>query len=104
MYAIIETGGKQYRVAEGEVVRIEKLDQETGSDVQFDQVLLVSKDDNVTVGKPTVAGAKVVGEIVDQTRGKKVEIIKFKRRKHQMKHQGHRQYYTDVKIKQIDAA
>jgi large subunit ribosomal protein L21 len=104
MYAIIQTGGKQYRVAEGEVVRIEKLDQETGSDVQFDQVLLVSKDDNVTVGKPTVAGAKVVGEIVDQTRGKKVEIIKFKRRKHQMKRQGHRQYYTDVKIKQIDAA
>lgn len=104
MYAIIQTGGKQYRVAEGEVVRIEKLDQETGSDVQFDQVLLVSKDDNVTVGKPTVAGAKVVGEIVDQTRGKKVEIIKFKRRKHQMKRQGHRQYYTDVKITQIDAA
>lgn len=104
MYAIIKTGGKQYRVAEGEVVRIEKLDQETGADVQFDQVLLVSKDDNVTVGKPTVAGAKVVGEIVDQTRGKKVEIIKFKRRKHQMKRAGHRQYYTDVKITQIDAA
>lgn len=104
MYAIIKTGGKQYRVAEGEVVRIEKLEQDTGSDVQFDQVLLVSKDDNVTVGKPTIAGAKVVGEIVDQIRGKKVEIIKFKRRKHQMKRQGHRQYYTDVKIKQIDAA
>jgi len=104
MYAIIQTGGKQYRVAEGEIVRIEKLDQETGSDVQFDQVLLVSKEGQVTVGKPTVAGAKVVGEIVDQTRGKKVEIIKFKRRQHHMKHQGHRQYYTDVKITQIDAA
>jgi large subunit ribosomal protein L21 len=103
MYAIIQTGGKQYRVAEGEIVRIEKLDQETGSDVQFDQILLVSKEDKVTVGKPTVAGAKVLGEIVDQTRGKKVEIIKFKRRKHQMKRQGHRQYYTDVKITQIDA-
>ena len=104
MYAIIQTGGKQYRVAEGEVVRIEKLDQETGSDVQFDQVLLVSNDDNVTVGKPVVAGAKVLGEIVDQTRGKKVEIIKFKRRKHHMKRMGHRQYYTDVRITKIDAA
>ena len=104
MYAIIQTGGKQYRVAEGEIVRIEKLDQETGSDVQFDHVLLVSRDEKVTVGKPIVAGAKVAGEIVDQTRGKKVEIIKYKRRKHQMKRQGHRQYYTDVRITKIDAA
>ena len=104
MYAIIQTGGKQYRVAEGQIVRIEKLDQETGSDVQFDQVLLVSKNDTVTVGSPVVAGAKVVGEIVDQTRGKKVEILKFKRRQHHMKRAGHRQYYTDVKITQIDAA
>jgi large subunit ribosomal protein L21 len=104
MYAIIQTGGKQYRVAEGQVVRIEKLDQETGSDVQFDHVLLVSRDEKITVGKPTVTGAKVVGEIVDQLRGKKVEIIKYKRRKHQMKHQGHRQYYTDVRITHIDAA
>ena len=104
MYAIIQTGGKQYRVAKDQIVRIEKLDQETGSDVQFDHVLLISEDDKITVGKPALAGAKVVGEIVDQVRGKKVEIIKFKRRKHQMKRQGHRQYYTDVRITQIHAA
>ena len=101
MYAIIETGGQQYRVAQGDMVRVEKVDVDAGSVIAFDKVLLVANGDTTTVGKPLVAGAVVRGEVVDQTRGDKVEILKFKRRKHHMKHMGHRQYYTDVKITEI---
>ncbi len=98
MYAVIQSGGKQHRVKEGDVVRLEKIEQETGATVEFDKVLLVSDGENVKVGAPYVEGAKVAAEIVTHGRGKKVRIIKFKRRKHHMKRQGHRQWYTEVRI------
>ena len=97
MYAIIESGGKQHRVVEGEVLRLEKLEAVAGDSVSFDKVLLVSKDGDLSVGAPYVA-ASVTGEVLEQGRHKKVRIIKFKRRKHHDKQQGHRQYYTEVKI------
>ena len=98
MYAVIKSGGKQYRVAEGDVLKIEKLELETGASVDFDQVLLVADGDDVKIGAPLVEGAKVTAEVVQHGRAKKVEIIKFKRRKHHMKRQGHRQWFTEVKI------
>lgn len=101
MYAVIETGGKQHRVSIGETLAIEKLEQKIGDKVDFDQILMVSDDKNVRIGQPYVEGAKVSAEVVEQGRNKKVSIIKFKRRKHQMKHQGHRQYYTKIKILDI---
>jgi len=102
MYAIIATGGKQYKVSEGEVLQIEKLDADVGSDVEFDQVLMISDGEkNIQIGAPYVEGAKVVAEVKDQVRGDKVEILKFRRRKHHMKKQGHRQYLTEIKIKKI---
>ncbi|MGM0564647.1 MAG: 50S ribosomal protein L21 [Pseudomonadota bacterium] len=102
MYAVIKTGGKQYKVAEGQTVRVEKIDAEAGSAVEFDQVLMIANGDDVKVGAPGIDGATVKGEVAAQGRGKKVEIIKFRRRKHSMKRQGHRQYYTDVKITGIN--
>ncbi len=98
MYAVIKTGGKQYRVKEGDVLKIEKLELETGSAVDFDQVLLVANGEDVKVGAPVVEGAKVSAEVVNHGRGDKVKIIKFRRRKHSMKRQGHRQWFTEVKI------
>ncbi|WP_028303705.1 50S ribosomal protein L21 [Oceanospirillum maris] len=98
MYAVIKTGGKQYRVKEGEVLKIEKLELETGSAVDFDQVLLIANGEDVKVGAPVVEGAKVSAEVVSHGRGDKVTIIKFRRRKHSMKRQGHRQWFTEVKI------
>ena len=98
MYAVIKSGGKQYRVAEGDVLKIEKLELETGASVDFEQVLLVADGDDVKIGAPLVEGAKVSAEIVNHGRADKVKIIKFRRRKHSMKRQGHRQWYTEVKI------
>ena len=98
MYAVIKTGGKQYKVAEGQTLRIEKLDLDTGAAVEFDQVLMVVDGTDLKIGTPIVDGASVSGEVAAQGRARKVEIIKFRRRKHHMKRQGHRQYYTDVKI------
>ena len=98
MYAVIKTGGKQYRVEEGDVVRIEKIEVATGESVDFDQVLLVANGDDVKVGQPVVDGAKVTAEVLEQGRHKKVKIIKFRRRKHHRKQQDHRQWYTAVKI------
>lgn len=103
MFAVIKTGGKQYRVSEGDKLRIEKLDVEEGADVEFDQVLMVGEGDNVTVGAPTIEGGKVTAKVAAQGRAKKVEIIKFRRRKHHMKRQGHRQSYTEVEITGISA-
>ena len=103
MYAVIKTGGKQYRVEEGDVVRIEKIEVATGESVDFDQVLLVANGDDVKVGQPVVDGAKVTAEVLEQGRHKKVKIMKFKRRKHHMKQMGHRQWYTEVKITGISA-
>lgn len=97
MYAIIESGGKQHKVVEGEVLRLEKLEAAAGDTVSFDKVLLVSNEGALNVGSPYVE-ASVTAEVLEQGRHKKVRIIKFKRRKHHDKQQGHRQYYTEVKI------
>lgn len=101
MYAVIKSGGKQHRVKEGQLVRLEKIEAEIGSTVDFDEVLMVADGDNVTLGQPTVAGAAVSAEVVAQGRHKKVKILKFKRRKHHMKQMGHRQWFTEVKISGI---
>ena len=98
MYAVIKSGGKQHRVVEGETLKLEKIEVETGGTIVFDEVLLVGEGDSVKIGEPVVAGAKVTAEVIDQARHKKVNIIKFKRRKHHMKRAGHRQWYTEVKI------
>ncbi|MDT8406834.1 MAG: 50S ribosomal protein L21 [Methylococcales bacterium] len=103
MYAVIQTGGKQYRVEEGLTLKIEKLDVGAGDTVEFDKVLLVQSDDGTKVGQPFVEGGKVTGTVVDQGRHKKIRIIKFRRRKHHMKQMGHRQYFTEVKITGISA-
>ncbi|XKF15876.1 50S ribosomal protein L21 [Halomonas sp. BLK-85] len=103
MYAVIKSGGKQYRVEEGQTLKLEKLEIPTGETIEFDEVLLVAEGDDVTVGVPLVEGAKVSAEIVDHGRAKKINIIKFRRRKHSMKRQGHRQWFTEVKITGISA-
>jgi len=104
MYAVIQTGGKQYKVAVGDYLKIEKLDAEEGSEFTFDSVLLVNGDEGLKVGTPNIDGAKVTATIRSQGRHKKVHIIKFKRRKHHMKKMGHRQYFTEVLITGISAA
>lgn len=100
MYAVIATGGKQYRVSEGDRLQIEKLDADVGSEVTFDQVLLIGggEDDAVRVGAPLVEGGTVTATVEQQGRGDKVQIIKFRRRKHHMKRMGHRQSFTSVRI------
>jgi large subunit ribosomal protein L21 len=105
MYAVIQTGGKQYRAEPGQTIVVEKLTGEKGTQVVFDQVLLVSSGDggNVTIGKPIVANAKVTGEIVEQGRGEKLVVFKFRRRKNYVRRNGHRQDYTAVKIAAINA-
>lgn len=101
MYAVIKSGGKQHRVKEGQVVRLEKIEAETGANIDFNEVLMVADGENIQLGTPLVAGAVVSAEVVDHGRAKKVNILKFKRRKHHMKRQGHRQWYTEVKINGI---
>ncbi|HSP01256.1 MAG TPA: 50S ribosomal protein L21 [Thioalkalivibrio sp.] len=103
MYAVIATGGKQYRVAQGDVLRIEKLDAEAGAAVEFDNVLMVGSGDDVKVGTPTLEGGKVTATIKSHGRGEKIMIIKFRRRKHHRKQMGHRQDYTEVEITGISA-
>ena len=102
MYAVIESGGKQYKVSEGSVVRLEKIEKGIGETVELDKVMMVGDDDNVQVGQPYVEGRRVQAEVIDQGRGRKLSIIKFKRRKHHMRRQGHRQYYTAVRVKAIN--
>ncbi len=101
MYAVIKSGGKQHRVKAGQVVRLEKIEAETGSNIDFEEVLMVADGDNVTLGQPLVDGATVTAEVVAHGRAKKVKILKFKRRKHHMKQMGHRQWFTEVKISDI---
>ena len=102
MYAVIVSGGKQYPVTPGEVIRLEKLSQSEDNTVEFDRVALVARDDGqVLVGTPWVEGGRVRGEIVAQGRGTKIHIIKFHRRKNYRRHQGHRQAYTEVRINEI---
>lgn len=103
MYAVIVSGGKQYRVSEGHTLKVEKLAVEEGASLDLDQVLLVVNGDDVKIGTPLVAGAKVSAEILAHGRGKKIRIIKFKRRKHHMKKMGHRQWFTEIKITGISA-
>ena len=102
MYAIIKTGGKQYVVEEGKVISIEKLDVEEGAEVTFDEVLLVSGDD-VKIGQPNVAGAKVTGKVLEQGKERKIRIFKYKAKSNYRRRQGHRQPYTKVKIEKIEA-
>ena len=103
MYAVIKTGGKQYRVEQGDVLRIEKLEVGTGENVDFDEVLLVADGDKVNVGQPLIAGAKVSAEVISQGRHDKIRIVKFRRRKHYRRQAGHRQWFTGVKITGIQA-
>jgi large subunit ribosomal protein L21 len=103
MYAVLKTGGKQYRVQAGESVRVEALPAEVGAAVSFAEVLMVGEGDNVRVGTPYVAGAKVNATVVSHGRGEKVRIFKMRRRKHYQKSQGHRQSYTEVRIDDIVA-
>lgn len=101
MYAVIKTGGKQYRVKEGDVVKVETLSGDVGSVIDFSDVLMLADGDKVTVGTPFIAKAVVKAEVIEHARHKKVKIIKFRRRKHHMKQMGHRQNYTQVKITAI---
>lgn len=103
MYAVIVSGGKQHRVVEGEILRLEKIEVATGDTFEFDQVLMVANGDDIKIGGPVVDGAKVQAEVLAHGRADKVTIIKFRRRKHSMKRQGHRQWYTEVKITGINA-
>jgi large subunit ribosomal protein L21 len=103
MYAVIESGGKQHRVVEGETLKLEKIEVATGETVEFDKVLMIGGADDVKIGTPMVAGAKVTAEVITQGRHKKIKIIKFNRRKHYRKETGHRQWFTEVKITGISA-
>ena len=98
MFAVIETGGKQYRVEEGAQVSIEKLDAEVGAEVEFDRVLMVANGESVEIGTPLVEGARVTAKVVEQGRRDKIRVIKFKRRKHYLRRAGHRQKFTAVEI------
>lgn len=104
MYAVIATGGKQYRVSEGEVLRIEKLDAEAGATVEFDQVLLIADGAKVSLGTPHLTGGKVTATVQSHGQGDKVSFVKFRRRKHYMRRGGHRQQYTEVKVTGIVGA
>jgi len=103
MHAVIQTGGKQYRVAPGDTVRVELLSAAEGDPVELSDVLLVSDGDDVKVGTPRVEGATVQGRVVQHARARKIEIIKFRRRKHSRTRTGHRQHYTEVEITGISA-
>jgi len=103
MYAVIKTGGKQYKVSEGQTLKIEKLAAEVGGAIEFDDVLLVANGEDIKVGAPRVDGSKVTATVTAHGRGKKVKIVKFNRRKHYRKQAGHRQDYTEVQITGISA-
>lgn len=98
MYAVVSTGGKQYKVAAGEVCRVEKLDAEAGAAVQLDKVLMIADEGNINIGTPYVEGGKVTAVVKSHGRADKIEIMKFRRRKHHQKRTGHRQHYTEIEI------
>jgi large subunit ribosomal protein L21 len=102
MFAVFASGGKQHRVTEGEVIRIERLSVAPGEEVVFDKVLMVADGDQVSVGAPFVDGGKVTAEVIGDGRRKKINVIKFKRRKDYMRRQGHRQWFTELKITGIN--
>ncbi len=103
MYAVIKTGGKQYRVAAGEKIKVEQIPADVGSEITIDQVFMVGEGDAVKIGTPVVAGASVKATVVSHGRHDKVKIFKMRRRKHYQKHQGHRQNYTELRIEAISA-
>lgn len=103
MYAVIQTGGKQYRVAQGDTLRVEKLAADPGAAIELDKVLMLGEGEDVKVGKPYVEGGKVTATVKAHGRSKKVKIIKFKRRKQYLKRQGHRQWYTELEVTGISA-
>jgi large subunit ribosomal protein L21 len=102
-YAIIRTGGKQYRVAPGDIIRIERLDGDPGAEVAFTDVLMTAHDGALQVGKPLVAGARVTGQVIQQGKAKKILVFKKKKRKNYRRHRGHRQLFTAVRVTQIEA-
>ncbi len=101
MYAVIKTGGKQYKVAPGQKLKVEQIPADVGAQVVLDQVLMVGEGESVRLGQPVVAGATVTATVVAHGRGEKIKIFKMRRRKHYQKHQGHRQNYTELKIDSI---
>jgi large subunit ribosomal protein L21 len=104
MYAIVETGGKQYKVSEGDILKVEKLVGEAGDKLALEKVLIVSDDEgNLNVGKPAVENAKVLVEVLEQGKSKKIIVYKYKKRKNQRKKQGHRQAFTKIRIEKIEA-
>lgn len=103
MYAVIKTGGKQYRVADGEKLKIEQIPAEVGAEITLDQILMVGEGESVKIGAPLVTGASVKATVLSQGRHDKVKIFKMRRRKHYQKHQGHRQNYTEIRIDGISA-
>ena len=103
MYAVFQSGGKQHRVTEGQTIRLEKLDVETGAAVEFDSVLLVADGEKIEIGVPFVNGGKITAEVVSHGRGEKIKVVKFRRRKHSRNQMGHRQWFTEVKITGISA-
>ncbi|MDR2259733.1 MAG: 50S ribosomal protein L21 [Azoarcus sp.] len=103
MYAVIKTGGKQYRVRAGEKIKIEQIPADVGSQITLDQVLLVGEGESVRIGAPVVTGAAVTASVLAHGRHDKIRIFKMRRRKHYQKHQGHRQNYTEIRIDEISA-
>ncbi len=103
MYAVIKTGGKQYKVSEGQTLKVEKLNAEEGSSIDLNEVLMVADGDDVKFGTPFLEGGKVTATVASHGRGKKVSIVKFRRRKHHRKQMGHRQSFTEIKIDKITA-
>ena len=104
MYAVIKSGGKQHRVVEGELLKVEKLEAATGETITFDEILLIGEGDSVEIGAPHVSGKAVSAEVVRHGRGEKVKIVKFRRRKHHRKQMGHRQWFTEIKITSVGEA
>lgn len=103
MYAVVKTGGKQYRVTAGEKLKIEQIPADIGSEIVLDQVLMVADGENISLGNPLVAGAAVNAKVIAQGRGEKIRIFKMRRRKHYRKTQGHRQNYTEIEVLGISA-
>ena len=103
MYAVIESGGKQHRVSQGETLKVEKIEAATGENISIDKVLMVGEGESVKIGAPYVEGGKVTVEVVSHGRHDKVNIVKFHRRKHHRKQMGHRQWYTEIKVTDISA-
>jgi len=104
MYAVIQTGGKQFRVSKGTTLRVEKLTTTAGETIALDKVLMIADGDQVTVGSPYITGGQVQAKVLAHGRAKKVHIIKFRRRKHHMKRQGHRQHFTEIQITDINVS